>query len=109
MEKKKRIVNILGERYTILYKTKVEDSDLIGLAGYVKYADRAIIVDKNLDERMTKITLRHEIIHAFLFESGLSTSTLSYNGAWATNEEAIDWLAMQWNKINEVFGQLYLI
>ena len=44
-------------------------------------------------------TLRHEIVHAFLVESGLAESALSYEGAWATNEEMVDWFALQGMKI----------
>ena len=34
-----------------------------------------------------KITLRHEIVHAFYYESGLADSSFVYDGAWAKNEE----------------------
>ena len=42
--------------------------------------------------------LRHEIIHAFLNESGLRE-----NSEWAYNEEMIDWLAIMIPKINKCF------
>ena len=38
--------------------------------------------------------LRHEILHAFLFESGLAE-----NSDWAQNEEMVDWFAIQGPKI----------
>ena len=38
--------------------------------------------------------LRHEIIHAFLFESGLAE-----NSEWAQNEEMVDWIAKQGPKL----------
>ena len=50
--------------------------------------------------------MRHEIVHAFLNESGLSDSSNQYNGGWAKNEEMVDWLAIQWHKIDEVYKQL---
>lgn len=43
---------------------------------------------------------RHEIIHAFMFECGLSQ-----NSPWAHNEEMVDWFAMQWEKITAVMEQ----
>jgi uncharacterized membrane protein len=52
-----------------------------------------------------KVTLRHEIIHAFLAESGLWGSSASI-GAWAMNEEMIDWFALQLPKMLKVFEQL---
>ena len=48
--------------------------------------------------------LRHEIIHAFAYESGLwgdSEGTL----AWAQNEEMTDWLAIQFPKMEKVFKE----
>ena len=38
---------------------------------------------------------RHEIIHAFLLESGLAECS-----DWAQNEEMVDWLARMGPKIN---------
>lgn len=35
----------------------------------------------------------HEVVHAFLFESGLS------GNSWAANEEIVDWMAHQIPKI----------
>lgn len=46
-----------------------------------------------------KDTLRHEIVHAFLDESGLLDSTIHYGGGWAKNEEMVDWIAVQGPKI----------
>jgi len=49
-----------------------------------------------------KQVLRHEIIHAFLYESGLYGSSLS-SDRWALNEEMVDWLAIQFPKILKAF------
>ena len=53
-----------------------------------------------------KQTLRHEIIHAFLHESGLSDSTMQSPRGWAKNEEMIDWIAFQGPKIYEVWEEV---
>ena len=45
-----------------------------------------------------KTTLRHEIVHAFLGESGLSANS-NETDAWARNEEMVDWIAIQGPKI----------
>ena len=50
-----------------------------------------------------KMTLRHEIVHAFFNESGLMDSSLQYTGGWAKNEEMVDWVAAQFGKIMECF------
>ena len=48
---------------------------------------------KNLDSQVNK-NKRHEIIHAFLCESGLAE-----NSDWAQNEEMVDWIAIQAPKL----------
>ena len=52
--------------------------------------------------------LRHEIIHAFLFESGLECNSLkTYN--WAENEEMVDWFAIQSPKIFILYKELNIL
>lgn len=46
-----------------------------------------------------KQTIRHEIVHAFFDESGLQESGNQFEGSWATNEEMVDWVAIQGPKI----------
>ena len=58
-----------------------------------------ILHDEKAQEIYWKKTLRHEIMHAFLNESGLSDSSNQYGGAWAKNEEMVDWIALQGEKI----------
>ena len=61
------------------------------------------IMEKN---GLKKKTLRHELIHAFLAESGLSANALSNYTSWAENEEMVDWIAIQFPKILEVFKEV---
>ncbi|HJA90843.1 MAG TPA: hypothetical protein H9948_08655 [Candidatus Jeotgalibaca merdavium] len=42
--------------------------------------------------------IRHELIHVFLFESGLGE-----NSQWAQNEEMVDWFARQFPKLLKAF------
>lgn len=115
MEKK---VNILGTEYTIFTDVPVgEDSALANRYGYCyPIANKIVIADlnsidswKDEDEEckrvMVKETIRHEVIHAFLAESGLRGSSNDVN-AWAMNEEMVDWLAIQYPKIKQVFVDL---
>lgn len=50
-------------------------------------------------ELCEKEVLRHEIIHAFLNESGLQSSSFAYGGSWAKNEEMVDWIAIQFPRM----------
>ena len=100
-------VNILGVPYTI----KVIKEDDFKLKGADGFADKTVkelcVVDFKYNsikdvrdlECYQKTVLRHEIIHAFLFESGLAGSCNVWDGSWAENEEMVDWIAMQLPKI----------
>ena len=48
--------------------------------------------------------LRHEIIHAFLYESGLWQNA-DGSKCWAKNEEMVDWIAIQEPKMYEAFKE----
>lgn len=52
-----------------------------------------------------KVVLRHEIVHAYLYESGLAESSNRYDGAWACHEEMVDWIAHQARKIAKTFEE----
>lgn len=47
---------------------------------------------------------RHEIIHAFLFESGLSECSYK-SDEWAKNEEMVDWFAHQGLKLYKAWKE----
>lgn len=112
-------VNILGSQYTILWK-KWDEEPLFekrSWCGYQCSLRKEIIIldlmtvpegeyDKDEAEVMMKETLRHEIIHAFLDESGLKESALPSKSSWARNEEMVDWIALQFSKISKVFLEL---
>lgn len=52
--------------------------------------------------------MRHEVIHAFLFESGLAENS-NTSDAWAVNEEMVDWLAIQAPKIFSTFKKMNIL
>ena len=51
-----------------------------------------------------KNPLRHEIVHAFLYECGLAENA---NGtdAWPKNEEMVDWIAFTGPKIYTAWAE----
>lgn len=115
-------VNILGTEYTIETHKISEDKFLEDnhLAGYcAEETKRIVIADMSeekyfdLDENEQKIyrkkTLRHEIIHAFLNESGLSDDASTPACAWAKHEEMVDWIAIQFPKIAAVYQELEIM
>lgn len=118
-----RKVNILGTEYRIEIHKVSEDSFMEekGLAGYCAEENKLIVVadmseekyfagmDEKAQETYRKKTLRHEIMHAFLNESGLSDSSNRFDSAWAKNEEMVDWFAIQSPKIFKVFVELGIL
>ena len=114
----KNKINILNTLYSLEYKTKQEDDMLETRDGYTDtYRKRIIVVrekdfsdswDKEAIEIYKKKVLRHEIIHAFLYESGLDVnSNKSYS--WAENEEMVDWFAIQSPKLFEIYKKLNIL
>lgn len=98
-------VTVLGTKYRIIQSTEDEEPRLEGLNGFTDWTSKKIVVrgrdvDGNLDdlEAYAKKTLRHEIVHAFLQESGLSCCT-SAAEPWAESEELVDWIAWQGPKL----------
>lgn len=103
-------IDVLGTKYTIIEATEKLDPKLDGLCGYCDDSAKICVVkelppkserDNTFKEDLNycqKQTLRHEITHAFLFESGLAQCC-----GWAVNEEAVDWIARQFPKMVEAF------
>ena len=113
-----KTVRILGTDYKVRIGVPVQkDPSLEGRFGYCSYNDhRIVIADLNTVESWkdepdevkqieVRASLRHEVIHASLYESGLHGST-STERPWAMNEEMVDWMALQFPKIIEVFQKL---
>ncbi len=52
-----------------------------------------------------KQTLRHELVHAFLYECGLGSDALVCRSPWPKNEEMVDWIARNGQKIYKTWEQ----
>jgi hypothetical protein len=101
-------IDILGTTYTIEEKAKDEDSFLESCAGYCDKTTKKIVILNNdpeseLDDYgwFKKKVTRHEIIHAFLFESGLHENW--YHKDAGHDETVVDWIAVQFPKMLRVF------
>ena len=111
-------VNILGTEWEVVQRDEKSDENLDGKFrdGYTDFSTHMIVICNKKDdcelqdyEGYKNAILRHELIHAFLYESGLDSSSSNTCGAWATNEEMIDWFAIQSPKIFKVFMELGLL
>ena len=102
-------VDILGTEYTIIFDVDEEympeDSD-----GCMDQSIHQIKIAKMVSdmnslqslESYRKKVLRHEIIHAFLYESGLWNRSGSCE-AWGCDETITDFFAIQSPKIFQAF------
>lgn len=104
-------ISVLGVSYALEYRVKADDPALENCDGYCDFSTKRIVVrDYTEPERKDPMSsgdleaykrkcMRHEITHAFLYESGLSINSLDLDGSWATNEEMVDWMAIQGPKL----------
>ena len=59
-------------------------------------------------EEVFKREIRHEIIHAFIYECGLSTN-ISEEEGWPASESMVDFWESQYYKIGKIFENSYYI
>lgn len=101
--------NILGTDYAIIM-----DENLIDKDGLCDKSVKKIKVCKTLYRESEKgeienlkwqadKVLRHEIVHALLFESGLSECHERIH-----NEQVVDWVASMYPKMKKIFEQLQI-
>lgn len=104
-------VNVLGTEYKIKISNK-DDPKMENASGYFEGVAKEIYLNKTMfttkdplvirgfQTKYWKKVLRHELIHAFIYESGLDECC-----EWANNEEMIDWLARQFPKMVKCFAK----
>lgn len=109
-------INVLGTEYEVIVKKYDEDEYFKqnGAAGYCSSTEKEIGLcdmatypgwENETDaacKNEMKLILRHETVHAFFNESGLSTNS-NESDAWARNEEMVDWIAIQGPKIYQAW------
>lgn len=115
-----KTVNILGTEYRMEVRKRSED-EFMGernCDAYCSHSGKFIVIadltEKEFFSEFERIEideyrrhlLRHEIVHAFLNESGLSASASTPAGSWAKHEEMVDWIAIQFPKMQKVFEEV---
>lgn len=99
-----RKVQILGVTYTIKEQSESENELLKSCDGYCDWTTKEMVVEREMFgtlsdmEAYIRKVIRHEIVHAFLIESGLHESS-GGTECWASNETMVDWFARQGQKI----------
>jgi len=102
-----KTVEVLGVPYAIIDGDRSKDPCLDKADGYCDHTIKTCVIDtliKTSDsvadlETYRKQVIRHELVHAFLFESGLGAES------WGCNEEIVDWIAFQFPKMLRAFEE----
>ena len=116
-------ISILGTDYTIRFVEQGQDEymEKMHFAGYCDGGAHEIVIlnlkscDDWKDEPESTIknrqncTIRHELTHAFLNESGLQWDSFTPQQSWAKNEEMVDWFAIQSPKMFKLFQELEVL
>ncbi len=102
-------IDVLGTKYQIHEKTPEQDAELLNCDGYCDKTTKTIVITKEGNDCSLgdfawyrRKILRHEIIHAFLFESGLHENFMHQIGH---DETYVDWIAVQYPKLKAAFIQ----
>lgn len=114
-----RTVNVLGTQYTIEIR-KIGEDKVLDKNGFAAYCcnDMPLIVIADLEDEghfefeseaaknnYFKECLRHEIVHAFLNESGLKNN-FEHANRMGHEETMIDWIAIQFPKLQKAFEEV---
>ena len=103
-----KTIKILDTKYEIVEDNDYcEKSNADGLCNYynkkiyIRPVDNMFSDDVDITCKINRYNevLKHEIIHAFLDESGLD--------AYSKNEELVTFLAMQFNKLRDIFEKVF--
>lgn len=112
-------IDVLGTKYNLRRVNSGQDEymDKMSFGGYCDGAKKEIFIlnlktvpdwENEPEESISnqeRETIRHELIHAFLNESGLQWSSFVPERAWAKNEEMVDWFAIQFPKLIKAFKE----
>lgn len=112
-------VNILGTPYEIIVKKYDEEEcfEREKISAFCNgFTKQIVLCDMNTYkgwehegkatiDACSKTNLRHEIVHAFFNESGLQDNAFGIDNSWARNEEMVDWIAIQGEKIYKAWQE----
>lgn len=114
MRKADATFDVLGSEWRLFIGDSAEFPYLEDMDGYTDKTERFIVVSKPGEDCQLadyqwyqKKIIRHEVIHAFLFESGLHENMspgISQSGGHP--ELLVDWVAVQFPKILKVYQEL---
>ena len=92
-------IDILGQEWTVCLLDENDDARLKECMGFTDWTSKRIVIsripenDTNLDRPIAMLNkvLRHEMVHAFMFSSGLGDDWT--HPAMGHDETTVDWIA----------------
>ena len=106
---KKFDMEIMGKEWEVRVCTEEEEPRLQNANGFMDWTARVIVIgeppeDTNLEYPLTfmRKVLRHEIVHAMMFESGLMDN---WDHCVGQDEAVVDWIAIQMEKLWKICGE----
>lgn len=108
-------VSVLGTEYSVYRGVTSEDDPMLEHCdGYCDKTVKRVVLaaeDGNCDlddwTVYEKTTLRHELIHAFFYESGMDGNSLwGHTEGCDHPEQVVEWIAVQFPKIMKAFQEM---
>ena len=104
-------INVLGTTYIVGASRPNEDKNLVNVDAYCDHTTKRIVINDDYAEGATignpeyymKKVLRHEVIHAFMYESGLDEQATFDDEHF---EQMVDWIAIQHEKLHAIYEEL---
>ena len=110
-----RKISILGTEYLVLKGNPKDYPILEDANAYTDIYAKQIVIDEKFDtenhglnthnpEAVKRKLYRHEILHAFIAESGFG-----YNFSSENEEDIVNWVAEQFPKMKKIFEELGIL
>ena len=104
------IIEILGTNYELQKKCRQDEPKLNAMDAFCDHTSKSIVICSDIDDGADvadvnvyiRKVIRHEIIHAFLYESGLGECATFDEDHY---EQLVDWIAIQYPKLKEAFAK----
>lgn len=102
-------IDILGSRWDVCIVEPSDDDRLENTDGFCDWTDSKIVIANRMNEGNLQApwsyllkVIRHELVHAFMRESGLGECAFNDQDM---EEIMVDWIAIQWYKIEKAIDE----
>ena len=114
MTEERCVVDVLGVPYSVNITPEADDPKLESMDGYTDSSIKRIVISdvhrrpedpENVQDQdwFQRNIIRHELIHAFMFEAGLAENWAHRD--YGQEETTVDWLAHLFPKMLSAFQQ----